>query len=66
MNPYRFRHTVCTELLLNRVDLKSVQIIMGDSTSDVILKYYANVERDKVLKSNTILKNRMANIVNNM
>lgn len=43
---YRFRHTFCTNLLHNKVDIKTVQKLMGDATVDVILKIYAHVMAD--------------------
>lgn len=49
-NPYRFRHNGCTRLLRLKIDLKTVQLIMGDNTSDMILKVYANLNKDDVLK----------------
>lgn len=58
-NLYRFRHTVCTDLLQNGTDLKTVQMILGDNTPDIILTVYANVQKDKMLKSSEILSNRM-------
>lgn len=65
MNPYRYRHTVCTDLLRHKVDLKTVQLIMGDSTSDVILDVYANIQKEDMIKASTKLSERMASILNN-
>lgn len=47
--PYRFRHNCCTRLLRLKVDLKTVQRIMGDNTPDMILKVYANLDESDVL-----------------
>ena len=44
---YRFRHTFCTKLI-KHTDLRTVQDLMGDSTSNVVMKHYITVsESDK-------------------
>lgn len=44
---YRFRHTFCTKLI-KHTDLRTVQDLMGDSTSDVVMKHYITVsDEDK-------------------
>jgi site-specific recombinase XerD len=43
---YRFRHTFCTNLFHEKVDIKTVQKLMGDSTVDIILKVYTHVLDD--------------------
>lgn len=58
MFPYRFRHTVCT-YLMKTLDLKTVQLIMGDNTPDVITQVYTNISKDDILKSSTALADRM-------
>jgi len=63
MNPYRFRHTVCTDLLRRKVDLKTVQMIMGDNTPDMILRVYANLEKKDLLLATEDLANRMDDIL---
>lgn len=40
---YRFRHTMCTTLIKKGVDIPTVQRIMGDNTTDVILKIYTSI-----------------------
>jgi integrase len=46
---YTFRHTFCTNLIKQGVDIPTVQRLMGDNTTDVILKIYTSVEeRDLV------------------
>lgn len=47
--PYRFRHNCCTRLLPLKMDLKTVQRTMGDNTSDMILRVYANLDESDVL-----------------
>lgn len=42
-NLYRFRHTFCTNLFHEKVDIKTVQRLMGDATVDVILNVYTHV-----------------------
>lgn len=63
MNMYRFRHTVCTDLLRRGIDLKTVQMIMGDNTPDVILSVYANIGKQDVLMASSELSQRMVDIV---
>ena len=63
MNMYRFRHTVCTDLLGRGIDLKTVQMIMGDNTPDVILSVYANIGKQDVLMASSELSQRMVDIV---
>lgn len=62
MNPYRFRHTACTELLKSGVDIKRVQLIMGDNTPDMILKVYANMDKESVLQASEVLSDRMEDL----
>jgi integrase len=49
-NPYRFRHNCCTRLFRLNINIKTIQMIMGDNTSDMVLRVYANLEKDDVLK----------------
>lgn len=63
MNMYRFRHTVCTDLLRRGIDLKTVQMIMGDNTPDVILSVYANMSKEDILMATSELSQRMVDIV---
>lgn len=63
MNPYRFRHTVCTDLFRRKVDIKTVQMIMGDNTADMILKVYANIQKEDMLLASEELSCRMVDIV---
>ncbi len=62
MNPYRFRQTFCTYHILNGTDPKSLQILMGDSSIEVILKHYAKLERDEVCRKNLGASARMQKI----
>ena len=48
---YRFRHTVCTNLFKEGVDFPTVQRIMGDNTTDVILKVYTHINSDDIKKA---------------
>ena len=63
INPYRFRHTVCTDLFRRKVDIKTVQMIMGDNTADMILKVYANIQKEDMLLASEELSCRMVDIV---
>lgn len=48
---YRFRHSMCTALIKSGVDIPTVQKIMGDSTTDVILKIYTHVNASDMQKA---------------
>lgn len=60
MFPYRFRHTVCTYLMKEeKKDLKTVQLMMGDNTPDVITQIYTNINKEEILDASTALSDRM-------
>lgn len=63
MNPYRFRHTFCTELFRRNVNLKTVQMMMGDNTPDMVLKVYANIQKEEALLASEKMACRMEDIV---
>jgi integrase len=48
--PYRFRHNCCTRLFRLGVNIKTVQMIMGDNTPDMVMRVYANLDRFDVLQ----------------
>ena len=48
---YQFRHTFCTNLFHEKVDIKTIQKLMGDATVDVILQVYAHVRSDDTLQA---------------
>lgn len=62
-NPYRFRHNLCTRMLRVRKDIKTVQLIMGDNTADMIIKVYANMNKDDILKGSSEYSIGMDNIL---
>lgn len=43
--------------------MKTVQMIMGDNTPDMILRVYANLEKKDLLLATTDLANRMDDIL---
>lgn len=61
--PYRFRHTYCTNALRMNIDIKTVQLMMGDNTSDMVLRIYANMNKDDVLRGGEIFSNNMDTIL---
>ena len=61
-NPYRFRHTVCTKLFREGINLKVIQMHMGDNTSDMILKVYANLDRNDLLAASSKLADTMGEV----
>ena len=63
-NLYRFRHTVCTDMCRFGVNLKEIQLFLGDRTSDMVLKVYANIQNEDILNDSSILSDRMGDIIN--
>ena len=53
---YTFRHTFCTNLIKQGVDIPTVQRLMGDNTTDVILKIYTSVEERDLVSATKKLK----------
>lgn len=51
LTQYRFRHTMCTRLILANVPLAVVQIIMGDKTLKVIMEIYTHIKKEQALAS---------------
>lgn len=45
---YHFRHTVCTNLFRQKVDVSTVMRFMGDNTPDVIMKTYRQVNGEDI------------------
>lgn len=48
---YKFRHTMCTRLILDGQPIPVIQRIMGDNTTDVIMKIYTHVNEEMALKA---------------
>lgn len=46
---YRFRHTMCTRLILDGQPIPVIQRIMGDNTTDVIMKVYTHVTEQQAM-----------------
>lgn len=46
--PHTFRHTYCTRLMMSRMDLKSVQYLMGHANAATTLNIYSHVDYDYV------------------
>ncbi len=46
---YRFRHTVCTRLILAEVPVPVIQRVMGDNTVDVIMRIYTHIKNEQAL-----------------
>jgi integrase/recombinase XerD len=47
-HPHKFRATYCTRLLQDKIDLKTVQKLMGHKTIESTMRYLAKAERKKV------------------
>ena len=50
LTPYKFRHTMCTNLCKAKYPIKVIQRIMGDNTADVITKIYTHVDNELALE----------------
>jgi len=48
---YYFRHTVCTSLMKQEIYIPTIKCIMGDNTTDFILKIYSHINRDDVKRA---------------
>lgn len=48
---YKFRHTMCTRLVLDRQPINVIQRILGDNSPDVITKIYTHVEQADALRA---------------
>lgn len=48
---YRFRHTMCTRLILEGLPVPVIQRIMGDDTIDIIMKTYTHVTQEQAMAS---------------
>lgn len=48
---YKFRHTMCTRLILSGQPISVIQRIMGDNTTDVIMKVYTHVTAEMAMKA---------------
>lgn len=62
---YRFRHTMCTNLVLKNVSIPVIQRIMGDNTTDVILKIYTSVNASDVTAATKVVQEYFNDINNN-
>ena len=47
---YKFRHTMCTRLILDGQPIPVIQRIMGDNTIDVIMRTYTHVNEEMALQ----------------
>ena len=56
---YKFRHTMCTNLVLDGQSIPVIQRIMGDNTTDMIMRTYAHVSQENALKSTEDYYKRM-------
>ncbi|NOW84593.1 integrase [Clostridium beijerinckii] len=50
INPYRFRHSFCTNALRKGVNIKTVQLMLGDNTAEMVLRVYANMNKDDIFE----------------
>ena len=48
---YKFRHTMCTRLILANQPIPVIQRILGDNTTDVIMKIYTHVTEKMALQA---------------
>ena len=50
ITPYSCRHTCITRLVLDGVDVKTVQVFAGHETAETTLKYYTHLEKHSAAK----------------
>lgn len=62
-NPYRYRHNYCICCLRQGIDIKTVQMLLGDNTATMVLKVYANMNRDDVLKGSSVISKYMDKVI---
>ena len=48
---YKFRHTMCTRLTLEKYPISLIQRIMGDNSPDVIARVYTHISADDALRA---------------
>ena len=48
---YKFRHTMCTRLALDRQPISVIQRVLGDNSPDVITRVYTHVDADDALRA---------------
>ncbi|MBN7774465.1 tyrosine-type recombinase/integrase [Clostridium aminobutyricum] len=46
-----FRHTFATNALKQGLDLKSVQMLLGDNDPEMVLRIYANMTKIEILEA---------------
>lgn len=63
---YRFRHTMCTNLVKQGIIIPVIQRIMGDNTTDVILKIYTSVNSSDVANATSQVQQYFSAINNNI
>ena len=51
INLYKFRHTMCTRLILSGQPISVIQRIMGDNTPDIIMKIYTHVNEEMAMNA---------------
>lgn len=47
IQPYKFRHTYCTNLVLTNVPIASIKNLMGDKTDKIIMEVYTHIDKNK-------------------
>lgn len=47
IQPYKFRHTYCTNLVLANVPIASIKNLMGDKTDKIIMEVYTHIDKNK-------------------
>lgn len=62
-NLYRFRHTMCIDLFRRGVDAKTIQMVMGDNSMNVVMDKYANLQQEDVLSKADCLSGRTREIL---
>jgi len=48
---YKFRHTMCTRLALDRQPVSVIQRVLGDNSPDVVTRIYTHVYAEEALRA---------------
>lgn len=57
-NYYRFRHTFATKALKQGLDIKTVQMLLGDRDPKMVLKIYTNMNKVEILEAHSRFTSR--------
>ncbi|MBU3101908.1 MULTISPECIES: tyrosine-type recombinase/integrase [Clostridium] len=62
-NLYKFRHSFCTECFRKNINLKTVQMLMGDNDGKMVTRIYANMNKEDLHKGGETLSEHIDSIL---